>query len=100
MVTKRPGPDGGLVTGSAELDLGNGDGPDLPAYATLLRDVLAGDRSLFTSSEGLAAAWATLNPVLEVRPEVQPYEQGSWGPAAADELPGPAGWQLREKMDA
>jgi glucose-6-phosphate 1-dehydrogenase len=99
MVTKRPGPDAGLSTGSAVLELGNGDGPDLPAYATLLRDVLVGDRSLFTSSAGLAAAWAVLQPLLDDRPEPQPYDQGSWGPADADELPGPAGWQLRERMD-
>jgi glucose-6-phosphate 1-dehydrogenase len=47
------------------------------------------------SSEGLAAAWRTLAPLLDHRPEVLPYAQGSWGPEAAQELPGPDGWHLQ-----
>ena len=90
VVTKQPGLDIALTTGTAVLPLSRGGGPDLPAYATLIRDVLKGDRSLFTSSEGLAAAWRTLADLLEHRPEVLPYAQGSWGPEAAQELPGPA----------
>ena len=31
-------------------------------------------------------------PLLARRPPVQPYEPGSWGPDAAQELPGPVGW--------
>ena len=94
VVTKKPGPEIAFTALAAPLPLGAGGGPDLPAYATLIRDVLAGDRSLFTSSEGLAAAWRTLAPVLEHRPAVLPYAQGSWGPDAAAELPGPGGWRL------
>ena len=55
----------------------------LPPYVRLIHDVLIGDRSLFTRPDGLASAWAVLEPVLDNRPAVQPYPQGSWGPAAA-----------------
>jgi glucose-6-phosphate 1-dehydrogenase len=95
VVTKRPGPDIALTTGSAPLPLSHDDGLDLPAYATLIRDVLDGDRSLFTSSEGLAAAWRALAPLLDHRPEVVPYSQESWGPEAATALAGPQGWYLQ-----
>jgi glucose-6-phosphate 1-dehydrogenase len=95
VVTKRPGPGVALDTGTATLPLSRGDGPDLPAYATLIRDVLDGDRSLFTSSTGLAAAWAAMTPLLENRPAVQPYAPGSWGPDAAAALAEPVGWHLQ-----
>ena len=72
VVTKQPGLDIALTTGTAVLPLSRGGGPDLPAYATLIRDVLKGDRSLFTSSEGLAAAWRTLAHLLEYRPKSCP----------------------------
>jgi glucose-6-phosphate 1-dehydrogenase len=95
VIAKRPGPEITLEAGTAPLPLSHDGGPDLPAYATLIRDVLEGDRSLFTSSEGLDAAWRVLAPLLANRPEAQPYPQGSWGPEAAAELAGPAGWHLQ-----
>ena len=96
MVTKKPGPDIAFTSRVAPIPLSDGDGPDLPAYSTLIRDVLVGDRSLFTSSDGLEAAWRVLSPVLENRPAVQRYPQGSWGPEAATGLAGPGGWYLQK----
>jgi len=58
----------------------------------LIHDVVLGDRSLFTRPDGLAATWATIAPVLDHRPQVQPYARGSWGPSAAAELAAPDGW--------
>lgn len=69
-------------------------GDPLPPYVSLIHDVITGDRSLFTTSGGLASAWATVQPLLDDRPPVQPYAPGSWGPVAANELPGPCGWLL------
>ncbi|ROP46014.1 glucose-6-phosphate dehydrogenase [Pseudokineococcus lusitanus] len=95
MVLKQPGPDLVLTSSSARLQLCDVAGGDpLPPYVALLHDVLHGDRSLFTSSDGLQAAWSRVEPVLRDRPAVQPYAPGSWGPAAADELAGPGGWLL------
>ncbi|GIG28569.1 hypothetical protein [Cellulomonas marina] len=93
---KRPGPDLALDTGTLSLPLADVEpGRSLPPYAGLLADVLAGDRTLFTSAEGLAAAWEAFAPLLgDRRPDVQPYAPGSWGPAAADALVEPFGWAL------
>ena len=51
-----------------------------------------GDRSLFTSSAGLAQAWRVVAPLLEHPPAIAPYAAGSTGPDAGNELPGPLGW--------
>ncbi|KGM11131.1 glucose-6-phosphate dehydrogenase [Cellulomonas bogoriensis 69B4 = DSM 16987] len=92
---KRPGPDLRLSTGTARLDLQDVDGDALPPYASLLVDVLQGDRSLFTTPRGLEAAWAAFEPLLgDDRPAVHPYAPGSWGPSEACDLAGPVGWLL------
>jgi glucose-6-phosphate 1-dehydrogenase len=95
LVTKRPGPDLELAVAETSLDLGKVDGGEpLPAYASLIHDVLVGDRSLFTTSAGLEQAWRAVQPVLDAPPEVQPYAPGSWGPEAAKALADPCGWVL------
>ncbi|WP_231502649.1 glucose-6-phosphate dehydrogenase (NADP(+)) [Blastococcus sp. URHD0036] len=95
LVAKRPGPGLELSTGTAVLQLSDvSGGTPLPPYVSLLHDVVTGDRSLFTSSQGLARAWAAFAPLQQKPPEVQPYAPGSWGPEAALELPGPCGWVL------
>ncbi len=93
---KRPGPDLDLAAGTAHLDLDDVQpGEPLPPYASLLDDVLRGDRTLFTTPAGLASAWRAFAPLLGPdRPDVQPYAPGSWGPAAADDLAAPEGWAL------
>ena len=37
-------------------------------------------RALFTTSAGLRDAWRVASPLLEHRPELHPYEPGTWGP--------------------
>lgn len=92
---KRPGPDMALVEGVFRLDLvGDAPGSDpLEAYERLLLDVMRGDRTLFISSEEVDRLWEIFQPVLDRRPATQPYEQGTWGPAAALDLP-IGGWRL------
>ena len=64
-------------------------------YVSLIYDVLRGDRSLFTSAAGLEHAFTAFAPLLGPdRPDVVPYAEGSWGPPAADSLPGRFGWLL------
>ncbi|MBX9245349.1 glucose-6-phosphate dehydrogenase [Actinotalea ferrariae] len=91
---KQPGPDLDLARGTARLDLDDvTPGEPLPAYASLLHDVLEGDRTLFTTPIGLEAAWRAFEPLLgDDRPDVQPYAPGSWGPEAAHALAEPHGW--------
>ena len=93
---KRPGPELSLGTGTADLELADVEpGDPLPPYAGLLEDVLAGDRTLFTTPPGLEAAWIAFAPLLgDDRPAPEPYAVGSWGPEAADRLAEPHGWAL------
>jgi glucose-6-phosphate 1-dehydrogenase len=95
LVTKRPGPDLELAAAETTLDLGEVRGGDpLPAYASLIHDVLVGDRSLFTTGAGLEQAWRAAQPLLDAPPEVRPYAPGSWGPQEARALADPCGWVL------
>ena len=95
MVVKEPGPGLSLAVTDASIVLGDVEGADaLPPYVRLIHDVLIGDRSLFTRPDGLASAWNVLQPILDHRPAVQPYPQGSWGPAAAADLAAPGRWLL------
>ena len=66
----------------------------LEAYERLIHDVMIGDRTLFTTSEGIERLWEVSAPVLESPPPVMPYEPGSWGPEAIDELIAPRRWHL------
>ena len=65
-------------------------GNERSAYATLLNDCMRGDATLFDRADGVEAAWAFVQPIIDVwepqgRP-VRPYSAGSWGPREADEL--------------
>ncbi|MEV4999532.1 glucose-6-phosphate dehydrogenase [Nocardioides sp. LML1-1-1.1] len=92
---KRPGPDMALVEGVFRLDLVcDVPGADpLEAYERLLLDVMRGDRTLFISAEEVDRLWEIFQPVLDRRPPTLPYEPGTWGPAAAIDLP-LGGWRL------
>jgi glucose-6-phosphate 1-dehydrogenase len=95
VVAKEPGPDLSLATATATLQLADvPGGTPLPPYASLLHDVLVGDRSLFTSSAGLAAAWRAFAPLQQRPPRVHRYAPGSWGPQEAEALAEPCGWLL------
>jgi glucose-6-phosphate 1-dehydrogenase len=95
LITKEPGPDLVLTRAQTTLDLTHvPGGSPLPPYVSLLHDVLTGDRSLFTTSDGLVGAWAAFAPLQERPPQVRPYAPGSWGPPEADALAGPDGWLL------
>ncbi|MCJ0824878.1 glucose-6-phosphate dehydrogenase [Luteimonas sp. 50] len=54
-----------------------------PPYERLLGDALRGDAGLFTRDEAVEAAWRVVDPVLDLPDPVEPYDSGSWGPAAA-----------------
>jgi glucose-6-phosphate 1-dehydrogenase len=70
------------------------DDEPLEAYERLLLDVLRGDQTLFTRSDEVDRLWQICEPVLKNPPTALPYEQGSWGPKEALDLPGAAGWRL------
>jgi len=95
MTVKKPGPEPLPAESCSTLHLENVSAGSMTAYTSLIYDVFAGDRSLFTSSSGLDAAFHAFAPVLgDSRPEIQLYDDGSWGPAAANALTGDVGWLL------
>jgi glucose-6-phosphate 1-dehydrogenase len=55
-------------------------------YETLLYDVLIGDATLFKRADNVEASWAAVEPMLELRSEVEHYAAGSEGPAGAEAL--------------
>ena len=96
--TKEPGPD--MTLGGAHMDYVYKASFDprleLEAYERLLHDAMLGDRTLFTRAEGIERLWEVAVPLLAAPPPVQPYPQGSWGPAAVDALVAPQAWHLAE----
>ncbi len=93
LVVKAPGPDLELAVTRTAVDLGAvGDGAALAPYVSLLHDVVLGDRSLFTSSAGLEAAWSHAADLLADMPDPVAYEPGSEGPPAARDLTDGVGW--------
>ncbi len=62
----------------------------LTGYETLLYDMMIGDQTLFQRADAIEAAWAAVQPILDVwsrargRPQI--YEAGSNGPEAAEAL--------------
>ncbi|MHB1287946.1 glucose-6-phosphate dehydrogenase [Georgenia sp.] len=91
-----PGPDPSLSLGRTRLSLADVPGGEpISAYASLINDVLAGDRSLFTTSHCLRAAFTAFAPLQGPRrPTPLPYVPGSWGPTGAESLVAPHGWML------
>ena len=61
-----------------------GDAPE--PYERLLGDALRGDSSLFTREDGVEETWRIVQPLLDAPPPVEPYTQGSWGPADTNKL--------------
>jgi glucose-6-phosphate 1-dehydrogenase len=88
---KRPGEDmkGEPVELIARHSSDRGRGP----YERLLSDAMCGDASLFTSSEGVEAAWQVVDPILRAPVRPIQYEPGTWGPTpAAAVVAGDRGW--------
>ena len=55
-------------------------------YERLLADAMSGEGALFTREDAVEAAWAVVDPILDLPRTVYPYKPGSWGPMQADAL--------------
>jgi glucose-6-phosphate 1-dehydrogenase len=61
------------------------------AYATLVNDCVRGDATLFDRGDNVEAAWALVDPILDVwsaakTATVPQYASGSWGPRESEQL--------------
>jgi glucose-6-phosphate 1-dehydrogenase len=88
---KLPGQNMRLTRVSMDFSYGAAFGAsERSAYATLLNDCMRGDATLFDRADGVEAAWAFVEPILNAweRPgrSVPAYPAGSWGPREADDL--------------
>lgn len=72
------------------------------AYERLLFDCVTGDTTLFARRDEVEASWSLIQPILDAwakagQTGLLTYPSGSWGPSAADELPGRVGgWTWHE----
>ena len=93
---KRPGP--GMRLDKLSLQFAMNDtgllGDVLEAYERLILDAMRGDRTLFTTAEGIERLWQVSTPLLEAPPPVRFYAPGSWGPNAIHQLVAPRAWRL------
>jgi glucose-6-phosphate 1-dehydrogenase len=93
---KRPGP--GMRLDKLSLQFAMHDtgliGEVLEAYERLILDAMRGDRTLFTSAEGIERLWQVSTHLLESPPPVRLYEPGSWGPKSIHQLIAPHAWRL------
>jgi glucose-6-phosphate 1-dehydrogenase len=93
---KRPGP--GMRLDKLSLQFAMHDtgllGDVLEAYERLILDAMRGDRTLFTTAEGIERLWQVSTPLLEAPPPVRLYPPGSWGPKSIHQLIAPHAWRL------
>jgi glucose-6-phosphate 1-dehydrogenase len=61
-------------------------GEDPEPYERLLGDALAGRAQLFTRQDTVEETWRIVEPLLDERGPVHPYEPGTWGPKEAASL--------------
>ncbi|HST26064.1 MAG TPA: glucose-6-phosphate dehydrogenase [Gaiellaceae bacterium] len=95
-LAKQPGPSMDLREAAMTFSYDALGSDQLEAYERLLHDAMLGDQTLFTDAEGIERLWQLSTPLLEHPPRLHPYEQGSWGPAAAQRLIAPRDWVLPE----
>ena len=62
------------------------DTDTMEAYERLFGDAVAGRQTLFARQDGVEECWRIVSGLLDGAAPVETYEQGSWGPAAADRL--------------
>jgi glucose-6-phosphate 1-dehydrogenase len=89
---KMPGHDFSVTPVVMDMKYTEAFGGEPPeAYERLLLDAMRGDATLFSRRDAVEASWTWIQPILdwyEANPDLRPaeYEQGSWGPAAAERL--------------
>ena len=66
----------------------------LEAYERLIYDAMIGDRTLFTTAEGVERLWEISAPLLEQPSPLRSYDRDPGGPTEIDALIAPRHWRL------
>ncbi len=74
-----------------DMEFADEGGEGATPYEVLLHAAIQGDSTHFTRQDSVEETWRIVGPLLTNPPDAQPYRPGSWGPAAAERLPGNAG---------
>ena len=69
-----------------DLEFAQQGGEGATPYEVLLHAAMVGDSKRFKRQDSVEETWRVMQPLLDSPPAVHPYEKGSWGPPAADEL--------------
>jgi glucose-6-phosphate 1-dehydrogenase len=70
-----------------EMQFAEQGGEGATPYEVLFHAALTGDAAFFTHQDTIEETWRIIQPLLDHAPRVRRYRRGSWGPAAAGELP-------------
>jgi glucose-6-phosphate 1-dehydrogenase len=65
---------------------------EMDAYERVLTDAMAGDPTLFAREDYVEEAWRIVDPMLKSDTPIYEYEPKSWGPAEANRVEPPGGW--------
>jgi glucose-6-phosphate 1-dehydrogenase len=71
---------------SLDMTFSGEDGEAPLPYEVLLHAALVGVSTRFTRQDGVEQAWRVMDPLLAAPPPIRPYEPGTWGPEAANDL--------------
>jgi glucose-6-phosphate 1-dehydrogenase len=93
LLAKRPGGGDVATEVPVSVDFRTVLGAAEQPYERILADALAGDPTHFARMDNLEEAWRIVGPALDMTTAPLPYPVGSWGPPAADKVPGETGWQ-------
>ncbi len=92
---KRPGTKFEIIPAGMRLEYARLTKAALPdAYENVLSEVLTGGHSAFPGAEEIELQWEIVDPLVrawEAEGHPEPYQPGSWGPQAADDLVGDGG---------
>jgi glucose-6-phosphate 1-dehydrogenase len=69
-----------------DMDFASEGGEGPTPYEVLLHAAMVGQSARFKRQDSVEETWRIMAPLLDAPPPVHPYEQGSWGPEAADGL--------------
>ncbi len=69
-----------------DVEFAGAGGEGATPYEVLLQAAISGESARFTRQDQVEETWRIMQPLLDAPPPVHGYEQGTWGPEAADAL--------------